>query len=81
MFRTPRLLLEAKIKEIWQPVRLYCNYKTIRVFLNVLPKLARRFGGLDFVRVKRLKTHQEIAEAKLACYKFNDGKRPPRGRK
>jgi hypothetical protein len=76
MFRTPRLLLEAKIASNWQPIRIYCNYPHVRLLLNALPRLSVSFGGMDFVRVRRLKTHEEIAEAKLACYKYNDGKRP-----
>ena len=37
--------------------------------LNVLPRIAQAYGGIDSVRVKYLATHDQIADAKLAIYR------------
>jgi hypothetical protein len=75
MFKTPRLLLEVKKEDGWKPVKIYCNFKSVRLMLNVLPVIAKPHGGLDNVRVKYLATHDQIAEAKLHIYRRNhDGR-------
>jgi hypothetical protein len=66
MFKTPRLLLEVKTVEKWLPYRIYCNFKSIRPLLNALPDIAADKGGLDNVRIKNLRTQDQIATAKLA---------------
>ncbi len=68
MFRTPRLLLEAK-SDTWKPVKIYCNFRSVRLMLNVLPRISQAYGGIDNVRVKYLATHDQIADAKLAIYR------------
>jgi hypothetical protein len=69
MFKTPRLLLEAHNADGWKPVKIYCNFRSVRLMLNVLPRIAQVYGGLDNVRVKYLATHDQIADAKLAIYR------------
>ncbi len=59
-------MLEAHDADGWKPVRIYCNFKSVRLMLNVLPRLSQEYGGLDNVRVKYLATHEQIADAKLA---------------
>jgi len=68
MFRTPRLLLEVKGPKGWTPWKIYCNFKSVRLMLNALPKIAKPYGGLDNVRIKYLATRDQIALAKLEIY-------------
>lgn len=69
MFSTPRLLLEAHNTDGWKPIKIYCNFKSVRLMLNVLPCIAKPYGGVDNVRVKYLGTHDQIANAKLEIYR------------
>jgi hypothetical protein len=71
MFETPRLLLEVKVKDGWKPIKIYCNFKSVKLMLNVLPMIAKQYGGLPNVRVKHLATHDQIADAKLSIYRKN----------
>ena len=66
MFRTPRLLLEIRRDGIWKAKKIYCDYSTAKKFLDALPKLAKSYKiELDDMRVKNLRTIEQIAEAKL----------------
>jgi len=76
MFKTPRLLLELHVKDTWVPIKIYCNYTSVRSMLDHLPQFANELSSdvID-VRIKYLATHDQIADAKLAIYNRENRKK------
>lgn len=66
MFKTPRLLLEYRTEKEWVPVKIFCNFNSVRNMLDNLPQISEQYGGVENVRVKYLATHDQIAQAKFA---------------
>jgi hypothetical protein len=75
-FTTPRLLLEVRQNQVWEPRKIFCDYVSARGLIHALPKLAAEYQlKLCNMRVKHLRTQQEIAEAKLQVYRNEDRRR------
>lgn len=66
-FPTPRLLLEVRREDGWEATEIYCEYKTARDLISKFPRLANVYGvPIDNLRVKNLRTDDEIFRAKKA---------------
>lgn len=74
-FDTPRLLLEIKVDNKWVATKIYCDYLSVRSFLNHLPHIAKRMNVEVYdARVKYLSTDEMIADAKQAVYRNSANK-------
>jgi len=75
-FATPRLLLEIFEGGHWEARKIYCDYRSARGLIHALPKIAKEYGlKMCHMRVKNLRTRNEIAEAKLQVYRNEDKRR------
>lgn len=68
-FRTPRLLLEIRRNGRWKAVKIYCDYKSVRSFLDDFLNLSIEYKiAMKNMRVKNLLTTRAIADAKQEVY-------------
>lgn len=68
-----RFYIEILIDGVWEPLIILCQFKLVRKAIKYLHTIAKKQGvTINELRLKRLLTTKEIADAKLAVYRRQD---------
>ena len=68
-----RFYIEILINGIWEPLTILCQFKEVRKALKYLSVIAKKQSvTVNELRLKRLLSTEEIADAKLAVYRRKD---------
>jgi hypothetical protein len=67
-----KVLLEARIRERWCPIRIACEFPSIRAALDSLPIFAQQQkADADDVRMKVLQTEEKLHAAREAIIAYH----------
>lgn len=76
-----RFYVQILIKGVWEPLTILCQFKDVRKALKYLKVIAKKYSvTVNELRLRRLLTTEEIADAKLAVYRRKDATRNRRKR-